>query len=67
MNESHQRPVGYVSQDFLDGKWTLDHIAKTDTGQISRVIPVFTRAQLGTAPEHNGGYCAQCERGPLGG
>lgn len=52
MNESHsvQRPVGYVSQDFLDGKWSLDHIAKTDTGQISRVIPVFTRAQPSAEP-----------------
>lgn len=40
-----QAPVGFVSQDFLDGKWSLDHIAKSDEGQISRVIPVFTRAQ----------------------
>lgn len=51
MNESHQRPVGFVSQDFLDGKWNLDHIAKTDTGQISRVIPVFTRAQPSAEPD----------------
>lgn len=36
-------PVGYVSQDFLDGKWTLDHIAKSDEGQISRTIPVFAK------------------------
>lgn len=47
-----EEPVGFVSQDFLDGKWNLDHIAKTDTGQISRVIPVFTRAQLGAAGKY---------------
>lgn len=36
-------PVGYVSQDFLEGKWSLDHIAKSDEGQISRTIPVFAK------------------------
>lgn len=40
---SAQKPVGYVSQDFLDGKWNLDHIAKSDEGQISRTIPVFAK------------------------
>lgn len=36
-------PVGYVSQDFLEGKWSLDHIAKSDEGQISRTIPVLAK------------------------
>ena len=47
-------PVGFVSQEFLDGKWHLDHIAKTAEGQISKVIPVFTHpqpAQQGSVPE----------------
>lgn len=43
MTVRNLEPVGYVTQDFLDGKWSLDHIAKSDEGQISRTIPVFAK------------------------
>jgi hypothetical protein len=46
-------PVGYVSQDFLDGKWSLDHIARYDERQISRTIPVFAKPSQPAEQQHD--------------
>lgn len=57
---STQKPVGYVSQDFLDGKWSLDHIAKSDEGQISRTIPVFAKPPQPALSKYQPCGCVIC-------
>ena len=37
--------VGFVSQEFFDGKWNLDHISKTAEGRLGRIIPVYPQPQ----------------------